>query len=174
MKYTVANDDLKLKGKNGIYCFLPYEELDKNKKAVFKVGMTTQDFANRIENYHSDYPMGVYMVFFLSFKRTPYATDADKKIERDTFKLIEKNLFKLIVKNGGEMLKFPSRPGRSWLFPSEWFYTNEKTLKISFEEIHKQYGGTLIPFHLDDIANNFKNNINDKREKYVAKIVYYV
>ena len=36
MKYTVANDELKLKHKSGLYCFLPYERLDKSKKAVFK------------------------------------------------------------------------------------------------------------------------------------------
>ena len=28
MKYTVANNELNLGGKNGLYCFLPYERLD--------------------------------------------------------------------------------------------------------------------------------------------------
>ena len=53
MKYTVANNELNLGGKNGLYCFLPYEKLDDKKKAIFKCGMTTQDFADRLENYHS-------------------------------------------------------------------------------------------------------------------------
>ena len=51
MKYTVANNELNLGGKNGLYCFLPYERLDDIKKAIFKCGMTTQDFADRLENY---------------------------------------------------------------------------------------------------------------------------
>ena len=66
MKYTVANNELNLGGKNGLYCFLPYERLDDEKKAIFKCGMTTQDFVDRLENYHSYHPMGVYMCFFLS------------------------------------------------------------------------------------------------------------
>jgi hypothetical protein len=174
MKFTVANDELKLKGKNGLYCFLPYENLDKNKKAVFKVGMTTQDFANRIENYHSDYPMGVYMVFFLAFNKKSSQTYANKKDEKDKIKSIEKELFQTIVNNSGERLKFPTRPSSSWLFPSEWFYTDVKTLQKSFEEIHEKFGGTLIPFHLDNISKNYKDNLNTKRDKYIAKIVYYV
>ena len=40
MKYTVANNELNLGGKNGLYCFLPYERLDDIKKAIFKCGMT--------------------------------------------------------------------------------------------------------------------------------------
>ena len=38
MKYTVANNELNLGGKNGLYCFLPYERLDDEKKAIFKCG----------------------------------------------------------------------------------------------------------------------------------------
>ena len=48
-KYNVAHDELFLKGKNGLYCLLPFEKLDNKKKAIFKVGMTSQDVATRIE-----------------------------------------------------------------------------------------------------------------------------
>ena len=66
MKYTVANNELNLGDKNGLYRFLPYERLYDEKKAISKCAMTTQDFADRLESYHSYYPMGVYMCFFLS------------------------------------------------------------------------------------------------------------
>ena len=58
-KYNVAHDELFLKGKNGLYCLLPFERLDSNKKAIFKVGRTSQDVATRIENYHTYYPLGL-------------------------------------------------------------------------------------------------------------------
>lgn len=58
-KGNALHDVLKIKGKSGIYCLLPYEQLYKQKKAVFKVGMTTRDFADRIEEYHTYYPLGV-------------------------------------------------------------------------------------------------------------------
>lgn len=63
-KYDVAHDELFLKGKNGLYCLLPFEKLDRKKKAIFKVDMTSQDVASRIENYHSYYPLGLYICFF--------------------------------------------------------------------------------------------------------------
>ena len=80
MKYTVANNELNLGGKNGLYCFLPYERLDDEKKAIFKCGMATQDFADRLENYHSYYPLGVYICFFLSPARMKRGQDKEKTI----------------------------------------------------------------------------------------------
>lgn len=38
MKYTVANNELNLGGKNALYCFLPYERLDDKKKRYSNVG----------------------------------------------------------------------------------------------------------------------------------------
>ena len=81
MKYTVANNKLIFGGKNELYCFLPHEWLDDRKKAIFKCGMTTQDFADRPENYHSYYPMGVYMCFFLTPARTKWGNDKKKTIK---------------------------------------------------------------------------------------------
>ena len=57
-KHTVLRDELKVKG-GGIYCFLPYERLDKHKKAVFKIGLAI-DFNQRTENYPS---AGIILIF---------------------------------------------------------------------------------------------------------------
>ena len=35
-KYNVAHDELFLKGKNGLYCLLPFEKLDRKKKQYLK------------------------------------------------------------------------------------------------------------------------------------------
>jgi hypothetical protein len=71
-------------------------------------------------------------------------------------------------------MKFPSRPSNSWSFPSEFFYTDYETIKISFEEINEKYGGILYQYHLDDIKEQFQKNIKSKKEKYIAEIVYFV
>ena len=105
MKYTVANNELDLGGKNGLYCFLPYERLDDIKKAIFKCGMTTQDFADRLENYHSYSPMGVYMCFFLSPARMKRGQDKEKTIRE-----MERLLFDCVEEAGGKRMKFPTRP----------------------------------------------------------------
>ena len=169
MKYTVANDELKLKGKSGLYCFLPYERLDKSKKAVFKCGMTTQDYANRLENYHSYYPMGVYMCYFLTAPRMKRGQDKETVIRE-----MEKMLFAIIEEEGGKRMKFPSRPTMKWDFKSEWFYTTFSILDSAFKKVSNLYPGSkLIDFDDSEFDDNYKNNMKSKH-KYVAEIVYFV
>lgn len=169
MKYTVANEELKLKHKSGLYCFLPYERLDKSKKAVFKCGMTTQDFAARIENYHSFYPLGVYMCYFLTVPRLKRG-----QVKETLIREMEKSLFKSIDAEGGKRLKFPSRPTMQWDYNSEWFYANFEALKNAFEKVSELYPGSeLIEFDDSEIEKNYKNNMKAKH-KYVAEIVYFV
>ena len=169
MKYTVANDELKLKGKSGVYCFLPYERLDKSKKAIFKCGMTTQDFAARIENYHSFYPLGVYMCFFLTVPKLKRGQEKETVIRE-----MEKSLFRYIDEEGGKRLKFPSRPTIKWDYNSEWFYTNFGVLDSAFEKVSDLYPGSkLYKYDDSEIENNYKNNMKSKH-RYVAEIVYFV
>ena len=69
LKYYVAHDELFLKGKNGLNGLLPFIRLDNKKKAILKVGMTSQDVATRIENYHSFHPLGSYIVMSSAYPR---------------------------------------------------------------------------------------------------------
>ena len=62
-KYTVIRDELKIKG-GGLYCFLPYANLDKFHKSIFKVGLA-DNFNKRNEQYSTYFPLGVYFVAFL-------------------------------------------------------------------------------------------------------------
>jgi hypothetical protein len=169
MKYTVANDELNLKGKSGLYCFLPYERLDKSKRAIFKCGMTTQEFAARIENYHSYYPLGVYMCFFLSPPRMKRGQDKDKTIRE-----MERILFQKIQDVGGKRMQFPSRPTQKWDYSSEWFYTSFSELSDAFESVSDLYAGSkLEQFDSTEFNKNFEKNMKSKH-KYVAEIVYFV
>jgi|LauGreDrversion4_2_1035121.scaffolds.fasta_scaffold2766330_1 hypothetical protein len=63
-KKNVIVDELGVRG-GGCYCIMPYERLDNTGKCIFKIGMTAGSFQNRIETYHSYYPLGVYLVCFL-------------------------------------------------------------------------------------------------------------
>lgn len=169
MKYTVANNELNLKRKSGLYCFLPYERLDKSKKGIFKCGKTTQEFAARIENYHSYYPLGVYMCFFLSPARMKKGQDKDKTIAE-----MERILFQKIQDVGGKRMQFPSRPTQKWDFSSEWFYTSFRELNDAFEAVSDMYPGSkLQQFDSSEFDKNFKEIMKTKN-KYVAEIVYSV
>ena len=88
-KYTVLKDELNVKG-GGLYCFLPFRNLDKFKKSVFKVGMALK-FSNRSEAYHTYFPLGVYYVAFLEEPRIPMTTRNKKPITiKKQYETIEK------------------------------------------------------------------------------------
>ena len=170
-KYNVLHDELKIKGRSGIYCFLPYETLDKDKKAVFKIGMTSRDFADRIEEYHTYYPLGVYMCFFLTFQRVEPMSKSDR---RKHYEAIEEAVFDAVSARRGKRLKFPSRPGRKWDYDhSEWVYASYEQIRSAFDNVRQTYGGNLEEFNLDGLERNYQINMQHKH-KYEAKIVYFV
>jgi hypothetical protein len=163
-KYNVAHDELFLKGKNGLYCLLPFEKLDRKKKAIFKVGRTSQDVASRIENYHSYYPLGLYVVFFLAYPEVNEGED-EMKVHRE----MEKKLITYLKETDAKMLIFPSRPSKR----SEWFYTDYDDLQTAFRKVQVEYGGTLHEFSLDGINKQYDTTMKNKK-KYVGEIVFKV
>lgn len=163
-KYNVCHDELFLRKKNGLYCLLPFEKLDKKKNAVFKVGMTSQDFAGRIESYHSYFPLGLYVVFFLA-----YPTIQDGEDKKKIYRQMEKKLIANLKETDAKMLIFPSRPSMK----SEWFYANWTQLQNAFRQVQTEYGGVLHEFSLDSINKQYDTIMKNKK-KYVGEIVYKV
>ena len=108
-KKTIVRDELELKG-GGLYCYMPFEHLDKHHKAVFKIGMAV-DFNKRTEQYHTYFPLGVYMIAFLEDPPIPRTTRRNKT-ETPTkahYLKIEKFIFDLVDKNGGERIYSTTR-----------------------------------------------------------------
>lgn len=174
-KNTVIHDELKIVGKSGIYCFLPYETIDKvSKKAVFKIGMTTRDFADRIEDYHTYYPLGVYMVFLLTYEKMrgfSRLSAAEKKTKK---KVLEEAVMEAVRDSGGQRMQFHSRPGRTGVAPrSEWVYASYAQIEQAFEKVQTDNGGVLHKGHLDDINETYALNKKAKNI-YEAKILYTV
>lgn len=173
-KNTVIHSELKIVGKSGIYCFLPYETLDKRSKAVFKIGMTTRDFADRIEDYHTYYPLGVYMVFLLTYEKMrgfSRLSAADKKTKK---KVLEEAVMNAVVEFEGQRMQFHSRPGRTGVNPrSEWVYASYEQIEQAFEKVQTDNGGVLHKGHLNDINTTYAHNKKAKNI-YEAKILYTV
>lgn len=163
-KYNVCHDELFLKRKNGLYCLLPFEKLDSKKKSVFKIGMTSQDLASRIENYHTYYPLGLYVCFFLSYPRIQRGYDKNK-----IYREMEKKLIRNLKETDAKTVQFPSRPSNK----SEWFYSSWDDLQIAFRQVQMEYGGVLHEFSLDGINKQY-DSIMKNKNKYVGEIVYKV
>lgn len=183
-KITVI-DELDIKG-SGVYCFLPFEKLDKNKKAVFKIGIATRSFKNRVEQYHTYLPKGVYMVAFLvnpSNRRLRSKTE-DLTLKQLYLK-IEKFIIKDIIENGGKRIYTTTRvknPNERLEGETEWVYTNEEIIHNAFRKAHEEFKGELKLFNLETYNPQSKKleSINDiakenenKKPNYVGEIVFH-
>ena len=165
-KENVIRDELKIKG-DGFYCFFPFERLDKYHKGIFKIGYTTNTNSNRVENYHTYFSLGVYVIASLEnlyskgIVRNGYTKDM-------FYRTIEDHLFRILERSGAEPINTTTRVMRE--SKSEWFYTNVKTIHNAFIEISNQYGGDLKLFNLRGVFRTADEN--QKRKHYNAEIYY--
>ena len=199
MKFKVIHDieDFPVRATDGgLYAILPYEKLDKDKKALFKVGLA-DNFDRRFESYHTYYPLGFYYKNLLlnpnkqlnevrkktneQFKKThkgrptPEQREALKKTTRiKNYLSAEKSVFRDIKELGGQQLRTTTRVknANETGGESEWFYTNQETLDKAFAKANKEYGGKLLATHLNDINKNAANNRSGST--YTGEIYYKI
>ncbi len=185
-KATVVRDELNLKG-GGLYCFLPFERIDKNKKAVFKIGLATNSFNTRIEQYHTYFPNGVYMVAFLENPPVPkrLRSRPNETPKKQHYLAIEKFIFDNVVDNGGKRLYSTTRTKNKNANnegETEWVYTNEKIIHNAFNDAKDKYGGNLKLFYLEglDPDTNKFTSINEiakanenTRPNCTGKIIFF-
>ena len=164
----------------GIYAILPFNNLSKDNKACFKVGMTASGFAQRFDSYHTSFPMGMYMVCFLQNPPVRVATRSNITKKQHYLK-IEAHVFKFLTDHHADRIYSTTRvfgfdQGRQ-AGTSEYFYTDENTLHLAFEDAYKKFGGILSVFPLSGLDENNKyqdfTKQNDKtlrNSMYVGKI----
>ena len=183
-KYTVIRDELKIKG-GGLYCFLPYANLDKFHKSIFKVGLA-DNFNKRNEQYSTYFPLGVYFVAFLEEPRVPMKLRKDRKgiTKKEQYIKIENFIMNYIVNHNGKRVYSTTRTkglNDKNEGETEWFYTNEELIHDAFNEAHKKFGGDLKLFYLegfDEKTGKFTsiNEIAKEDEKtkpnFVGKIIF--
>ena len=145
-KIRVIKDELIIKG-GGIYCFLPFSNLDKNGNAVMKIGMATSLY-KRADQYHTYFPMGLYMIAFLENPPIPMKLRSSdtknkllKKLGEEEIKFtkashyttVEKFVIKTILEQPGtkriHSTTHVQNPNENLEGASEWIYCSEKMLK---------------------------------------------
>ena len=198
-KYRVIYDlpDFPIKkDEGGLYSILPFERLDKDKKAVFKVGLA-DSFDKRFEGYHTDFPLGFYYKNLLASPtkgiedKPKKKTETDKEVKKPKltpdekrqlrinerkkyYRKIETAIFKDIEEHGGDRVKATTRIRNADENggDTEWFYTDEKTLDNAFKNAYKIYGGRNLENSLSHINRTATKN---KREAtYTGEIHFKV
>ena len=140
--HKVVRDDLNLKG-GGIYCFTPFEHLDGFDKGVFKVGYAIK-FNNRIETFHTAFPLGLWLIAFLENPKPAgmtykgYKKDGTKE---KYYNEVENYIMKEIINNGGQKVHSTTRLLKNG--ETEWVYTDLAPIFIAYDKAQKKYGGKL-------------------------------
>ena len=129
-------DELKIK-KSGVYCIMPFSELDKNNKAIYKIGISCgTSFYNRLEQqYHTYFPMGFY---YSNFLEAPTRL-RKKRTNLVYYREIEKFIFDHIENE----IKIKSNARINQDKQTEWFYCCSDDLKKVFDLAQKKYGGIV-------------------------------
>jgi hypothetical protein len=185
-KLTVVGDQFQLRGKGGIYAFLPYDKLDKKNKGIFKIGMTLE-YKRRFEEVHSYFPEGVYLINTLSNPTVPAWSRQEKrawedahgrtptsKTQRDLlYKRMERFVFNHIEQHGGQRIYRSTRvsqPNADNEGITEWIYTDEDTIHNAFAAASRAFpGGNLQTFYLSGIDPDTGATVSSINELADAK-----
>ena len=167
-KVTVIEDELNIKG-GGLYCICPWEKLDADSKTIFKIGFTTS-FRKRIEQYHTAFVLGVYLVAFLqtpTARRIRRSNGRYEKTITEYYHEIERELKRRIIANGGINITSTTRVqhlNSRNEGESEWFYMDDNIVRTSFQQIKRIYGGKFGG-NIRDVFNLQDINANAKKTK---------
>jgi hypothetical protein len=154
-KLMIDSLGLKIHPGGGIYCFLPYEKVDSNNKCVVKIGQTS-NFQKRIKQYHTYFPLGVYMIGFLI--NPPYrkvdkvkrkkgepkaklpSAKTSQYLKIESF-IIDK--LKGLEKRGKAKIIYSTthvkRPNASGEGETEWIYTSAETIHQVFKKAREEF-----------------------------------
>ena len=141
-KYSVIKDELKIDG-GGCYAMMPFLRLDDKNKAIFKVGQSI-NFVSSFEMYHTDFPLGVFLVAFLINPPVRVKTRSSTEVtKRQLYLKIEKFIINHIVAHGAKRIKSTTRITGADLFggQTERFYTTPDIITNAFYAAHIEYQG---------------------------------
>ena len=180
-KISIIRDELDIKGA-GLYAFMPWTKLDKHKKAVIKIGESS-DLSKRTENYHTYFPNGVYMLAFINDIKNPIGTrKKPAKKPRQIREEMEQFIMNYIHNNGGKKLYSTSRVRRqndTLEGQTEWVYTSVELLHEAFEKCAKKYNGKVHLFYLEGFnpETGKLEDITDTPEpqpNYTGKVIFKI
>lgn len=146
----------------GVYCFMPYENIDNKNKTIIKIGNTSVNFQTRLQQYHTYYINGIYVLFFIKIEpkhRVEYPTNFKQIIN-----YIENYILSQIQDNGGIILVNQKRTynaGRS-----EWVYDTLGNIKKIFIQSAKHFSKIYKDLIIyDDCVNISKTKQLFKKEQ---------
>lgn len=156
LMYQPFQQEIISKQKGGIFCYMPYDALDKYEKSIFKID-TSNDIDQTIKDLQKYYPSGFFVIATLRLN--------SKLIDYEQTKQL---LLKRLIKNGGK-----SQPN----FDKGWIYCLENSIHDSFNKLSTENAnGILNIYHLSgrnkDTFEMIDKHITDV-PIFTGKVVYH-
>ena len=173
-KWSVVRDELYVRH-GGLYAVTPFDRLDADNKCVFKIGMAI-DFDDRIDSYHTVFPLGVYICALLENPPLRHNGQFVNNVTKNSYyKIIEQHIFSEVIKAGGIRIHSAARvikPNEFGEGSTEWFYCTEKVIKEAFASAYKKYGGENLFYPLKNLETKVRES-EKKKPQYHGHIIYH-
>ena len=129
--------------------------MENDNKGVFKIGNTTQTFQQRLQQYHTYFVNGLYVLFFISVNaKEDYSLPDDFK---HLLNVMEDYVIKLVKAKDGVIIVDKRRTWKQG--QSEWVYSDLETIQKCFKETVEEFKVKLpqLDFIFDSV--NLKKTI---------------
>ena len=104
----------------------------------------SMNFSSRAEQYHTYFPLGVYMIAFLENPIQSVTRNNHQLTKQEYFLKVERWIMDYIENNGGQRIYSTARVHNANVAKegqTEWFYTIENLIHEAFVETEKKFNG---------------------------------
>lgn len=146
-----------------LYAITPYENLDAEKKLVYKCGLSFERFANRLEQYYTSFPGDLIVLQVLVLPND---------FSKTQLHAAETLLFKMLTSKGGKTepavrIHNSTRVRKAnsdGLGQTEWLYGTEDRLEEVFVALYEKYSDVHLKSF--DLAQMEKEKSDEKKGNY--------
>ncbi|WP_394759023.1 hypothetical protein [Flavobacterium sp.] len=151
----------------GIFCYMPFDVLDKQQKQKFKVEFSS-DINDQLKKLKTIFPVGFSMIACVT---NPKEGKIKNGLYIDYYNEIIQFIFLLIQKNGGTSPVFSNKRDNGWI------YCTIDNIHDAFRIAQIQYGGIFTPFFLEGTSIDDHETIiienDNKKPQFIGKLVYH-
>lgn len=151
------------KSKGGVFCYMPYNSLDKKNKSTFKIESGT-NMTEKIKKLKLFFPNGFFVISLL---KSPKIGKKEIKNLEIYYKLVMDKIIEIIIDNGG--ISDPTND-------NGWVYSTIDVVHNAFKSAEDLYGGERLEFGLTGKVNDTMNLIdikNTEKPIYVGKVIFH-
>jgi hypothetical protein len=150
-------------GSGGVFCYMPYNSLDKQNKSTFKIESGV-NILEQIKKLKIFFPKGFFVIAML---KSPKIGIKEIGNNETYYKLVMDKVIEIAIDNGG--ISDPTND-------NGWVNTTIDIVHNAFRKAEEMYGGECLEYGLTGKVNDTMNLIdvkNTEKPVYVGKVIFH-